>query len=178
MTHKDLADRSRFRWLVNTYWYVQTPDLPALRFDVDKGQLDWLVDQTVWHIQGYGNGYFWGVTAALLYEAGSEIPTHGLRARRRHATMLGTVTPDGRVHITFIQGSSAEDAVTGTGTLTEYQGAPSFQMQMSTGKDSRVLHWAYMLPVQVGEPAWDSLPGVNMSVPEFLKDATPIKPPR
>ncbi len=178
MTQKDLTDRARFRWLVDSYWYVQTPDLPALRFDPDSGQLDWLVDQTVWHIQGYTNGYFWGVTAALLYEAGSEVPKHGLRARRRHATMLGTVTPEGRVHITLLQGSDAASAVVGIGTLTEHQGVPSFEMQMSTGQDSRVLHWAYMLPVKEGEPSWESLPGVHMSVPEFLKDATSPKPPR
>lgn len=177
MTRSDVLDRTHLRWLVNTHWYVQTPDLPALRYDPDSRQLDWLVDQAVWHIQGYGNGYFWGVSATLLYEAGSEVPKQGPRARRHTSTMLGTVTPEGRVHITFIQGSSAENAVLGIGSLIEHEGVPSFEMQMSTGSRSRVLHWAYMLPVKEGDAAWDCLPGVNMSVPKFLEDAPPPIPP-
>ncbi|MEN9867690.1 MAG: hypothetical protein RL748_3280, partial [Pseudomonadota bacterium] len=58
----DVSDtRAQWAWLTDTYWYVRTPDLPALQLDPEDNLLSWLVDQTVWHISGYKNGYFWGV---------------------------------------------------------------------------------------------------------------------
>lgn len=171
-------DPDRWQWLADTFWYVKTPDLPALQFIPLTQQLAWLVDQTVWHIQGTHHGYFWGIAATLVYPAGSEAPRHGPRARRRPATLLGTITPEGTVHMTFLRDSSTDVVVVAPGRLTRHDGGPSLEMQMSTGERSRVLHWAYMVMVKPGEPAWDHLPGVDMSVPEFLAGAPSPKPPR
>ena len=45
----------------------------------------------------------------------------------------------------------------------------SLEMQMSTGSSTRVAHWAYMVPVTPEDPAWSSLPGVEISVPEIVR---------
>jgi hypothetical protein len=172
------SDRARWQWLADTFWCVMTPDLPALRFAPDSLQLGWLVDQTVWHIQGFQDGYFWGVSATLVYPAGSAAPRHGPRARRQTATLLGTITPEGTLQISFLRDSSTNDVVVAPGRVREHDGAASLEMQMSTGNRRRVLHWAYMAPVKPGDPAWDHLPGVDMSVPEFLGDAAAPKPPQ
>jgi len=43
-------DQSQWSWLQDTYWYVPPENLPALQFDPDDDTLDWLIDQTAWHI--------------------------------------------------------------------------------------------------------------------------------
>ena len=64
------TDTNRTTWdfLADTYWYVTAPDLPALQFSPGDDVLTWRGDQTVWHIAGYENGYFWGVTSAITFD--------------------------------------------------------------------------------------------------------------
>src|SRR5262245_57752249 len=94
-------NRTDWAWLEDTYWYVLAPDLPALQLDPDENKLSWLVDQTVWHITGYRNGYVWGVTSVMMYSTGEEPPTRGPRSRPSQLTLLGTITPSGQVQLTF-----------------------------------------------------------------------------
>jgi hypothetical protein len=170
---KDGADtRSDWSWLADTYWYVQTPDLPALQFDPDGSVLSWLSDQTVWHISGYKSGYFWGVTAALTYNAGEEPPSRGLEARVSHLTMLGTVLPDGQVQITFLSSRNEDSPTIGFGQMVKRGEAWAFEMQMTTDRrGNRLLHWANMMETREGEASWDQLPGVGLSVPQMLEGA-------
>ena len=50
-------------------------------------------------------------------------------------------------------------------------------MQMSSGPATALaVHWAYMVQVAPGDPAWDSLPGVGISVPEMVDDLEPPEP--
>lgn len=162
--------RAQWRWLADTYWYVLPVDLPAVNFDPDDTKLTWLVDQTVWHISGYANGYFWGVAAVMMYDAGEPMPQRGPASRIAHLSLLGTVLPSGKVQITFIprlRGTSG--ATTGFGQMVEIGGAWVVEMQMSTDRvGSRVLHWANMVQTREGEPSWQQLPGLNCSVPEML----------
>ena len=165
--------RTQWRWLADTYWYVLPSDLPALSFDPDDTTLTWLVDQTVWHVSGYANGYFWGVTAVLMYAADEPMPRHGPASRIAHLTLLGTVLPNGSVQITFVprlRGTAG--AVTGLGQMVEIGGAWAFAMQMSTDRvGTRVLHWANMVQTREGDPSWQQLPGLTHSVPEMLAGA-------
>jgi hypothetical protein len=41
---------------------------------------------------------------------------------------------------------------------------------MSTGPNARfhVIHWAYMTQSDSSQPSWQSVPGVGVSIPEFL----------
>lgn len=165
--------RAQWRWLAGTYWYVLPIDLPALNFDPDDAKLTWLIDQTVWHISDYANGYFWGVAAVMMYDAGERMPQRGPASRIAHLSLLGTVLPDGKVQITFIprlRGTSG--ATTGFGQIVEIGGAWVVEMQMSTDRlGARVLHWANMVQTREGDPSWERLPGLTHSVPEMLDGA-------
>lgn len=159
-------------WLADTYWYVPQPDLPALQLDPDSNVLSWLVDQTVWHISGYKNGYFWGVTAAVMYNAGEELPAHGPRSRIGHLTMLGTVLPNGQIQITFLPGGKGGSTTIGFGQMVKVGEAWTFEMQMSSDRGgNRLLHWANMVETHDGEASWNQLPGVDLSVPQMLEGA-------
>jgi hypothetical protein len=170
----DLETRAQWRWLAGTYWYVLPVDLPALQLGPSDGVMSWLVDQTVWHITGYENGYFWGVTAAMMYAAGEAMPERGPASRISHLTMLGTVLPGGRVQITFVPtrrvgGSS----VVGIGQVVKFGGGWAFEMQMTTDRGgARVLHWANMVQTREGDSSWLQLPGLTYSVPELLAGAS------
>lgn len=165
--------RTQWRWLADTYWYVLPIDLPALNFDPDDTKLSWMVDQTVWHISGYANGYFWGVAAVMMYAAGEPMPTRGPASRIARLTLLGTVLPNGSVQITFVPRlGGTSNATTGLGQMVEVGGAWVFAMQMSTDRlGTRVLHWANMVQTREGDPSWQQLPGLTYSVPEMLDGA-------
>ena len=49
----------RWRWLEDTYWYVPTSGLPAYVFSAGNSEPRRTLDQTVYHIADYRNGYFW-----------------------------------------------------------------------------------------------------------------------
>jgi hypothetical protein len=165
--------RSAWSWLADTYWYVPQPDLPALQLDPESQVLSWLVDQTVWHISAYRNGYFWGVTAAQLYDAGEAQPAHGPGSRTGHLMMLGAVLPNGQVQITFLSSHRAGSSPTlGFGQLVKVGQEWTFAMQMSTDRQgNRVLHWATMVQTREGELSWNQLPGLDASIPQLLTGA-------
>lgn len=161
--------RARWAWLADTTWIVPTPDLPALLYRPRGQALRWMVDQTVWHVQGFKNGYIWGVCAVMLTEDGGRPSRHG----PAQLSLLGTVTPSGDVLLTFVPTRAGYPTV-GQGRLLERAGQWVFEMQMSTDRlNERVLHWANMVRIQEGDPRWGALPGVGLSVPEMLEGAKP-----
>lgn len=160
---------SDWSWLADTYWYVPEESLPVLQLDPSQNTLTWLVDQTVWHVTGYREGYFWGISVTLLRDAGEALPRQGPGSKPKQFTMLGSITPEGRVHLTFISSQSGS-ATIGIGRAVPHQKGWSLEMQMSSGDRRETAHWAYMLQTRPGEPAWDSLPGVGLSVPQMLED--------
>ena len=55
-----------WQWLADTFWYVPASNLPALLLDAETEVLVPISDQTVFHVTGYRDGYFWGRTVARL----------------------------------------------------------------------------------------------------------------
>ncbi len=172
MTAPPPPDPSTWSWLADTYWCVPPANLPALRLE-EGDKLAWQVDQTVWHITGYGDGYFWGVSATLLRAAGEAASEQGPGSQPLGFTMLGSITPEGRVYLTFIP-VSAGSITTGIGRAVPHETGWSLEMQMATGSHAQTTaHWAYMVRVQEGDPYWDFLPGFGLSVPEMLAGLNP-----
>lgn len=166
------TNRTTWEFLADTYWYVTLPDLPALQFSPDDSVLTWLGDQTVWHISGYRNGYFWGVTSAITFDP--DEASSKQTGRPRHLSLVGTVTAGGQVQITFIRSGKLSESVTiGFGQMIRVGEEWVFQMQMSTASGgNQLLHWADMLQTKEGDASWRKLPGVDCSVPEMLKGAS------
>lgn len=171
-----MAEPSDWSWLADTYWYVPEENLPALRLDTSDNALAWLVDQTVWHVTGYREGFFWGVSATLLREAGEELPRRGRGSKPMSDTMVGSITPEGRIHQTFVSSRRGTSTI-GIGRAIPHEHGWSLEMQMSSGSWDRTVHWAYMHQVRPGEPSWDLLPGVGLSVPQMLENAEPPEAP-
>lgn len=167
MTTSGSGNRSDWRWLEGTYWYCAADSMPAIQ-TLGEDAFEWVIDQTVWSITGYEDGYFWGTASALLTPAGEEPDVGG----KRDMTFFASITPQGQVQITFVQ--SALGTTVGTGRMTTDRGEPSFEMQMSSGPGAALtVHWAYMVRVERGDPAWSNLPGAGVSVKEMVGGITP-----
>jgi hypothetical protein len=154
----------RWSWLANTYWYVPPANLPAVLYNSSTGTLTPVKDQTVYHIAAYKNGYFWGSSATQL---GSSQPSY--------STMLGSVTPEGRILLTFTStGKSKSPSITeGFGEMRRKYGQWTMENQMFTApiETLQIDHWAYMVQTHPGLPSWNSLPSAGVSVPMLLNQA-------
>lgn len=146
-----------------TYWYVPTPYLPAVKWDTsDPSAYIPIMDQTVWHIESYENGYFFGPVVAKL----TAYPVTCQYA-------IGSVTPEGNVYISFNSLSNSPlgnpSVITGTGKMVQQGGAWTFNMQMASGSSSSmVTHWAYMYQCSPNQSCWNDLPGIAQSIPDLL----------
>jgi hypothetical protein len=149
----------RWSWLANTYWYVPAPNLPAVLYNSTTGSQTIVSDQTVFHIEDYVDGYFWGDTVTQL---GSSPAVS--------SALLGSVTPQGKVLLTFTQtsSSSSPSITNGFGTMERKLGKWMMENQMFTSETVQIGHWAYMVQTRPGLPSWISLPSSGESVPEFL----------
>lgn len=157
-----------WRWLNGTTWYVPKSGLPAYVYAPQFNQLLPVEDQTVYTITGYRNGYFWGRTAAKL-------GSNAIACK----SLVGSVTPEGKIYLTFTDYPYDETATTtiGIGTMVRKLGQWTMANQMSTGSSSaQVGHWAYMVLTRPGLASWSSLPGVNMSVPDFMSPCMAAAP--
>ena len=155
------ATVANWTWLKGTTWYVPTNNLPAYVYTPTNNRLVPVSDQTVYTITGYRNGYFWGRTASQLGDGDVTCKS-----------LVGSVTPEGKIYLTFTDYPYTEgvEPTIGTGTMTLKNGQWTMENQMSTGMASvQVGHWAYMVQALRGSEAWNALPGVNTSVPEFMK---------
>lgn len=155
-------------WLNGTTWYVPTTGLPAYVYSPGTNQLIPVQDQTVYTITGYRNGYFWGRTATQL---GDNAVTC--------KSLVGSVTPEGQIYLTFTDYPHDANAVTtiGVGTMVFKAYQWTMANQMSTGSSAaQVGHWAYMVQTRPGMASWTSLPGVNVSVPEFMQPCLAAAP--
>lgn len=162
----DLPNRrspARWQWLEGSYWYVPQFSLTAYVFDADANELVKVTDQTVFHITGYNDGYFWGKTVVSL----------GLSFKVSCMSLVGSVTPEGDVLLTFTpvdpDQSTAPTQGIGTMRFVPRFGGWTMENQMSSGPTSRqVNHWAYMVQSYPGERSWESLPGRGIPIPRFL----------
>jgi hypothetical protein len=154
---------NRWSWLANTYWCVPPQNLPAVVYDSMTGTVTPVRDQTVFHITSYENGYFWGTAVTQI---NSSTPST--------SSMLGSVTPEGRVLLTFTTTSqnSSPFITEGFGTMQRKYGQWTMENQMFTSPSEtlQIGHWAYMVQTRPGMPSWNSLPGAGVSVPTFLTE--------
>jgi len=158
---------SQYRFLQNSRWYVPTATLPAVELNLRTGNVRAVIDQTVWDIKRYTYGYFWGSTIVRLMRPVTQDPIGDPVCLR----MLGSVTPDGQVNITFINEdqTTAVGAVGGIGTLFRASdGRWRFQMQMATGLTSVIAHSSYMDQCRAGQSCQARLPGTRLSLSQFL----------
>lgn len=147
-------------WLAGTYWYVPENNLLAIMSRPATQQVIPVRDQTVFHITNVRDGYFWGNTVVQLED---QTPSCYF--------LTGSVSPLGNVLLTFSTvGDGQQPTVThGSGVMCLFNGQPAMLNQMSSGPAQlQVSHWAYMLQTKEGDASWSSLPGVGVSVTEFL----------
>lgn len=157
------ASSANWRFLQNSYWYVPEANLPALLSSTeDGGTYIPIGDQTVFHIQNYENGYFWGRVA-------SELTIGGHAAGRSCFQMVGSVTPEGTVNLAFTSTSTSGVETAGFGTMRFILNQWTMENQMSTGTSGgTVSHWAYMAQCSAGQRCMRSLPGTDLTMAELL----------
>jgi hypothetical protein len=132
-------DASRWSWLGargGTYWYVPAENLLAFRWDSSTPQNATAIDdQTVWHIERYDNGYIFGPIVVKL----AGIP-------RLCQYLIGSVTPDGRVYISFNSLQAipigTPSLTTGIGQMVRARQGWEFNMQMASARHPLGLHAA------------------------------------
>lgn len=137
----------------NTNWYVPVPQLLAYgSSSTSFANPIPLGDQTLWTLGTATNGAFTGASSAQL-SLGKAITTSSL-------AMSGQVAPDGSVVIVF-SNPDGSDPVVGLGQMKTVDGEPAMLMQMITGSELLVSHWAYMLtydPATFTPPAPQAIP--------------------
>lgn len=167
--HPTTPTARRWSWLNDTYWYVPNRNLPAVLFNSSTGTLAPVSDQTVYHITGYREGYFWGKTVTQLGSSSAS-----------SSALVGSVTPQGKLLLSFTStGSSSSPSVTeGYGTMQRKSGQWTMENQMFTSPSQtlQIGHWAYMVQTRPGLPSWRSLPSSGLSVPQFLSQYEGIEP--
>lgn len=146
--------------LENSTWIVPPSTLLAYNY-VDGNDIP-VSDQTVWIINKFDGGYFFGDS----YTSINQVPSS-------HMRLVGSVTTFGNVYITFfpVTGSLQNtDFVNGVGVFKKIDGKYAFVMQMNSAQNSLygLSHWSYMISVKKNEYFYQNLPGENMSVPEFI----------
>ncbi len=99
---------TRWSWLGEdggTYWYVPEKYLPALLWlTTEPESYASISDQTVWHINKFEDGYFFG-PLSVKFETFPVLCQF----------LIGSITPGGRVYITF---NSLFDPPRGSPALT------------------------------------------------------------
>jgi hypothetical protein len=167
----------RWQWLNNTYWYVPNQYLLAIASNPSLPPVP-VSDQTVYYISNYQAGYFWGTTA-VSYTLPNSAPSSPSCLQ-----LVGSVTPQGSLHLTFTPLSSVTPTIPiepqptiGFGTMTPQLGGWTMENQMSSVAvgDLLLTHWAYMYQCKPSQPCFSSLPEVGSSIPTFL--APCVSPP-
>lgn len=152
-----VSDRKLKSLLTNSIWIVPKQTLKA--FFIVNNITTKVKDQTVWVIDSYDSGYFFGTSYTTL----NKTPQSKMK-------LIGSITPNGNVLISFYSGDSM---VTGIGTFSEIGKEYKFLMQMSNiissdGMVQGLTHWSYMESVTRTSYEYQNLPGVGISVPEFI----------
>ncbi len=153
----------QWEWLEDTDWYVPQQFLPAVELDLETLIVAPVSDQTVYHIDEYSNGYFWGSTVVQIVEDSMDPGC---------LKLVGSVTSDGSLQVTFTPilpvPSEFLPMITGFGKMRRMPGQWTMELQMSTGIDPMTVltHWAFMTQCQPGDEC--VLPGLEMPLDDFL----------
>jgi outer membrane autotransporter protein len=124
--------------LSNSHWYVPVPQLlayaaPATGFSNPIA----IGDQTLWSLGTATNGAFTGFSSAQL-AIGPAQPVD-------NSTIQGFVATSGQITMLFTPVGGGAVTV-GLGQMRLINGVWQMEMQMITGDNLLVTHWAYMVP--------------------------------
>ncbi len=156
----------RWSWLEGTVWYVPTGNLSATMTSADSDAVVPLRDQTVYTIDGYADGYYWGVSRAQLLDPGdpASVPPDSDPTCNR---MVASVTPEGTLNVSFTPKEGTNGSrVTGIGNMRRRRGEWVMQLQMTTGDVFQVTHWAYMRACP--KRGQCDLPAIDATAKEFV----------
>lgn len=135
-SQSEQALANRWDWLAQTSWYVPPDYLLAYTVDSQLANPSAITDQTLWNVTQSTGGQIAGESVAMLSSIPVPIKT----------SFTGIVTPGGQVRIEFV----GQNTTTGIGQMRFVQGEWRVEMQMVTGSDSLITHWAYMSRVTPG----------------------------
>ncbi len=155
----------RWAWMEGTVWYVPPESLPAIMTTATSPAVVKLLDQTVYSIDGYSGGFFWGVVRAQLMPEKTKLPAKP-DDDPTCMRLAGSVTPQGTLNLSFTPISSGE-RTTGVGFMQRYDGAWTMELQMTTGDTAQVSHWAYMKSCP--KTGRCPLPAIRATAQSFLK---------
>jgi hypothetical protein len=160
-------------WLRGTNWYVPVASLPAILSGAGSDAPQTVLDQTVFHVDGYQGGYLWGTAVVQV------VPVPGGRAIAPPLclTFTGSVNPEGAVLLSFafvVPGSvpAAVVRTQGIGVMRWKDGEWTMEMQMSTGGQQEMTHWAYMKQCSEGDTCNQSLPGLTVGLRQLLQSCS------
>lgn len=123
--------------LTNSNWYVTVPQLLAYAAPPDNFANPLPIgDQTLWAIGTSTNGVFSGTSSGTLVIG----PITSIST----LSISGQVAPNGEILMVFTPTSGP--TTIGLGVMQEVGGVTTMEMQMITGTDVLVTHWAYMTP--------------------------------
>jgi hypothetical protein len=167
--------------LSNSHWYVPVPQLlayaaPATGFSNPIA----IGDQTLWSLGAATNGAFTGFSSAQL--------AIGPASQTENSTIQGFVATSGQITMVFTPVGGGTPTV-GLGQMRLINGVWQMEMQMITGQNLLITHWAYMTPYNpatfsppapqpilansVPEWAWTSGTRWRIASPSMFGTATP-----
>ena len=133
------AVSQRWDWLADTVWYVPPENELAYSLTSNLTDPTPVADQTLWFIDQSQGGQFSGV--ALI-----QLSSEPLQERN----LSGNITPNGQVRITFSSVDPNQAQTTGIGQTRFVDGAVRLEMQMASGSQTIVGHWAYQSELAAG----------------------------
>ena len=124
--------------LSNSHWYVPVPQLlayaaPATGFSNPVA----IGDQTLWLLGTATNGAFTGLSSAQLAIRQA--------SHTENSTIQGFVATSGQITMVFTPVGGGTPTV-GLGQMRLINGVWQMEMQMITGQNLLITHWAYMTP--------------------------------
>jgi hypothetical protein len=161
MNDIDRKYRKYKKYLTNSVWIV--PEKTLLAYEYIEGKTIPVKDQTVWIIDSYDKGYFFGKSYTSL---------NGINLNQ--SNFVGSITPEGSVYITFyIDGDTTNKFINGIGTFKKEKCKDrkyvfTMQMNSATNGTTGLSHWSYMINVNKDDILYHHLPSLNISVPAFI----------
>lgn len=159
------ASPRRWSWLEGTLWYVPPESLPSILTSATNRKVSRMIDQTVYSIDGYHEGFIWGVLRGQIMPLNTKLPADPDDSPTC-MRLAGSVTPQGDINISLTPFDGG-DRANGIGVMRRYEGVWTMQLQMTTGDTEQLSHWAYMKPCPAAGRC--PLPAVKGSAQAFLK---------
>jgi hypothetical protein len=163
---KPARGQDRWSWLPGTSWYVPVEGLLAYILGPAGTAPIPIGDQTVYDVAGYDRGYFWGPTT-VTFSGPTGVGGYGSEPLQQ--TMLGCVSPEGSILLSFGPLDGSTPPITGYGAMRLIDGEWSMENQMASPGTPTVMHWAPMKQLRPGqtppEPALGLPPTTSPSDP-------------